>query len=86
MDILLIMAGLGVAWGAIRWGMCWWDPVGADKMAARLRGRGVELRMIRAAKAEARQAAQKLEEAYLREWDQGAIGTISQTEETEHAR
>jgi hypothetical protein len=50
--------------------MCWWDPVGADKMAARLRGRGAELRMIRAAKAEARQAAQKLEEDCLRELDQ----------------
>ncbi len=29
---------------------------------------------------------QKLEEDCLREWDQEIIGTISQTEETEHAR
>lgn len=85
MEVLCIVAGLGVAWAAIRWGMCWWDPVGADKMAARLRGRATQLRMMAKARAEARQAAQRAEDDCLREWDRQSVAAPGINEEAENA-
>lgn len=68
MDALMMVGGLGIA-GIAAWGiMAWFDPQGADKLAAKLRGRAVELRMLAEARKEARARAQQTEKGCLREW------------------
>lgn len=68
MDAVMVVGGLGLAGVAIKGIMAWFDPQGADRLAARLRGRAVELRMLAEAQKEARAQARQIEEGCLRDW------------------
>lgn len=81
MDALMMVGGLGIA-GIAAWGiMAWFDPQGADKLAAKLRGRAVELRMLAEAQKEARAQARLTEKECLREWGPAATETPKEAED-----
>jgi len=57
MDALILTGIMGLAIPAIIGAACWLDPKGAEWLAARLRGRAVELRMMKAARTRAKARA-----------------------------
>jgi len=57
MDALILTGIMGLATPAFIGAACWLDPKGAEWLAARLRGRAVELRMMKTARARARARA-----------------------------
>jgi hypothetical protein len=69
MDALILTGGLALAIpGMIGLG-CWVDPKGAEWLAAKMRGRAVQLRMLKVAREKAREQARKVAEACREEWD-----------------
>lgn len=81
MDAVMVVGGLGLAGVAIKGIMAWFDPQGADRLAARLRGRAVELRMLAEAQKEARAQARLTEKGCLREWGPAATETPKEAED-----
>ena len=69
MDALMMVGGLALAIPGMVGGMCWLDPKGAEWLAAKMRGRAVQLRMMKVARMEAREKARKVAEACREEWD-----------------
>jgi hypothetical protein len=57
MDALILTGIMGLATPAFIGAACWLDPKGAEWLAARLRGRAVELRMMKLAKSRAKARA-----------------------------
>lgn len=74
MDALWLLgwAGMVVGYGGLT--VAWWDPGTAEKLAAKLRGRATELRMLAQARTVAREAARNLAEASLAEWEKARQG------------
>lgn len=86
MDALMFVGGLGLLGGLSSTGwaiMTWYDPKAADRLAARLRGRAVELRMLAAARQEAQAQARQIEEGCLRDWK--VASDTPTTEAEDHA-
>jgi UPF0716 family protein affecting phage T7 exclusion len=69
MDALMMVGGLALAIPGMVGGMCWLDPKGAEWLAAGMRGRAVQLRMMKVAREQARARAREVARACHEEWD-----------------
>ena len=83
MDAIMIVGGLGMAGMVMGTVLAWNDPQAAEKLAAKLRGRAVELRMLAVARQEARAQARYTEKACLHNW--GPVATEPPKEAEDHA-
>jgi len=70
MDALILTGGLALAIPGMVGGMCWVDPKGAEWLAAKMRGRAVQLRMMKVAREKARAAAAEVYQQCREGWDE----------------
>lgn len=70
MEALLIAGGLALAVPGLIGIMVWVDPRGANWLAARLRGRAVEIKLMREAKERARHKSGEVYRACWEGWEE----------------